>query len=135
MTFTHKKPAHKLKTYSAEEIDLLLRGDRREIDKLILLALNGIAEVVIPHAEREEEIINRIEQLGGLDAISKRSLWIEEQIAKAKMQNAFWAKMRDKAGELTVAAFLACLFAVLVYYWNGHMPTSAQITTMGLTAK
>lgn len=135
MTSLQKNPSHKLKTYSAEEIDLLLKGDRREIDKLILLALNGIAEVVIPYAEREEEIINRIEQLGGLDAISRRLMWIEEQIERAKMQNAFWSKMRDKAGELTVAAFFACLVAVAVYYWNGHMPTSAQISALELKVK
>lgn len=52
-----------------------------------------------------------------------------ESLLKAAEERAeFWKRMRIKAGEMTVWAFLACISAVLIYYWNGHMPSSAHIS-------
>ena len=46
---------------SEEEVELYLRGDRREIDRLILLSINRIAATLIPHAERENRITEQLD--------------------------------------------------------------------------
>lgn len=53
------------------------------------------------------------------------------QIRRAEEQAEFWRKMRIKIGEMTVWAMLVCLAAIVAYYWNGHMPSSAHINIPG----
>ena len=66
-----------LKSYSEEEIDAFLDGDRRVIDRLLLHGLNNLAVVLIAHAEREEEIFAG---MGSAETIKKRSDWIDSEI-------------------------------------------------------
>lgn len=100
---------------SDEEIDLYLRGDRREIDRLILLSLNRLAATLIPHAERETRITEQIEAIGGMDGIAERARFVDALIERQKARN----QMLWKVAQSSVAWALPVLlgfFAMAV--WN-----------------
>lgn len=52
----------------------------------------------------------------------------EAMIAQAEERAELFKRLRIKAGEMTVWAFFGVIGTLLIYYWNGHMPTSAHIT-------
>ena len=51
----------------------------------------------------------------------------EAQIKSAERRAEFWARMAAKAGEMTVYGFIACLTALVAYFWNGHMPSASNL--------
>ncbi len=69
---------------SEEEVELYLRGDRREIDRLILLSINRIAATLIPHAERENRITEQLDAIGGMDGIAERARFVDALIERQK---------------------------------------------------
>lgn len=76
---------------SEEEIELYLRGDRREIDRLILLSINRIAATLIPHAERENKIAEQLSAIGGMDGIAERARFVDAMIERQKARTqAMW---------------------------------------------
>lgn len=76
---------------SEEEIELYLRGDRREIDRLILLSINRIAATLIPHAERENKIAEQLAAIGGMDGIAERARFVDTMIERQKARTqAMW---------------------------------------------
>ena len=52
----------------------------------------------------------------------------EARIKEAEERAELYRRLRIKAGEMTVWAFLICVASVAIYYWNGHMPQSAHIS-------
>ena len=100
---------------SDEEIDLYLRGDRREIDRLILLSINRISATLIPHAERENRIADQLEAIGGMDRIAERARFVDTLIEKQKARNeALW-----KVAQSGVAWALPLMIGFLaVAVWN-----------------
>ena len=100
---------------SDEEIDLYLRGDRREIDRLILLSINRISATLIPHAERENRIADQLEAIGGMDGIAERARFVDTLIEKQKARNeALW-----KVAQSGVAWALPLMIGFLaVAVWN-----------------
>ena len=95
------------KTYTPEEIELLLKGSDREIDRLILHSLNSITQVLIPH-------VAILSEMGTAETIRLRSDWIDAQITKQEKRS----KMMDRVIEsaLIWALPLACL---LLFVWFG----------------
>lgn len=100
---------------SEQEIELYLRGDRREIDRLILLSINRIAATLIPHAERENRISEQLEAIGGMDGITERAKFVDELIERQKARNqALW-----KVAQSSVAWALPVLIGfVAMAIWN-----------------
>ena len=67
-----------------EEIELYMRGERREVDRLILLSLNRLAATLIPHAERETRFTEQLEAIGGMDGIAERARFVDALIERQK---------------------------------------------------
>lgn len=76
------------------------------------------------HLERETQMCRAAFPNGDPDGHRRAH---EARIREVESKAVFWEKMRVKAGELTVWAFLFCLVAVIAFYWNGHMPADARI--------
>lgn len=56
----------------------------------------------------------------------------EAEAIEAQDRAAIWLAMRKKAAEMSVYGFIVLILAILVYYWNGHMPSSAHINLPGV---
>lgn len=84
----------RLRNYTDEEIDILLNGDRREVDKLLLHGISAIGAVLVPHIEKEEAIFDA---LGDVPTIHTRSRWIEAQITKQQRYNGLMQKIIDSS--------------------------------------
>ena len=82
-----------LKIYSDEEIDIFLAGDHREVDRLILHSLNGLAATLIPHARNEEIFLRQVKELGGIETIRERAAWVDVQIERQKIRNRMMEKV------------------------------------------
>ena len=100
---------------SDEEIELYLRGDRREIDRLILLSINRIAATLIPHAERENKIAEHLAAIGGMEGIAERARFVDAMIERQKARTqALW-----KVAQSGVAWALPILIGfVAMAVWN-----------------
>ena len=94
---------------SEEEIEMYLKGDRREVDRLVLFSLNRLAAALIPHAEQEERMLNEFTKLGGIDAIHARCEFIDELIARSKDRR----KMMEKVSQSTLTWALIAFFGFL----------------------
>lgn len=79
-------PAHAPKVFSDEEIEMFLAGDRRQIDRHVLYCLNRIATVLIAHTDREDRFWDHIEELGGLEAIHNRAVYVNSLIEKRQFK-------------------------------------------------
>lgn len=95
-----------LRIYTHEEIELFLRGDRREIDKLILQQINGLAAALTAHIGHENKFINKIDELGGLAAATKRAEWVDAQIERQKAHNRMMEKVSTSTTAWAVIAFI-----------------------------
>ena len=102
-----------LKSYSEEEIDAFLNGDRRVIDRLLLHGLNNLAVVLIAHAAREEEIF---QGMGSAETIKKRSDWINSQIEKTRVRNDMMGKVATSTTAWALVAFLGYIALAIWEY-------------------
>ena len=103
MTSTKDYPPHVL---SNEEIDMYLKGDRRDVDRLLLYGLNRLTAVIVPHAMREETIINKIEELGGLRGMEDRAVYVNSMIKKNADKSAMMEKVTQSVILWVLIAFL-----------------------------
>lgn len=104
------------RVFTPEEIDLFLDGDRRAIDRHILLSLNKIASVLIPHVETEDAFYEKLEEIGGYESIRKRADFIDSLIQR----NEKFSKMAEKIAQ-SVAIWAVILFIgfVAAQAWGG----------------
>ena len=134
-----RRKSYRPKILSDEEIEMYLKGDRKDIDRLILYSLNRLVDVqeqqmqkLDKHQAKEEMWTTAIDQLGGIDGVRDRAKVVNAIIEKANME----AALAQEAKKVFVGtgikwALRAVIFAatvLFVYYWNGHMPDSAHIT-------
>lgn len=74
---------------SDEEIDLMLDGDRRQVDKIMLKSINRLTAVIVPHAQREDERDRQfdsvMDQIGGSQAIIDRAKVVDALIRDAEI--------------------------------------------------
>lgn len=108
---------HTLRVYTTEEVDLLLNGDRREVDRLLIHGINNVAAVLIPHIQAEERVF---EALGDVETVRLRSAWTEAQIKKQEKRNAMMQKVSESA---MAWAFIAFLGFLAVVTWEGVVDT------------
>lgn len=107
------KDLPRLKSYSEDEIDAFLVGDRRVIDRLLLHGLNNLAVVLIAHAEREEEIFAG---MGSAETIKKRSDWIDSQITRTKSRSEMMDKVATSTATWAVIVFVGYLIHAMWEY-------------------
>lgn len=100
---------------SDEEIELYMQGERREVDRLILLSLNRLAAALIPHTGREDAIYAQLEAIGGMEGIAARARFVDALIERQKARNqAMW-----KIAQSGVTWALPLLIGfVAVALWN-----------------
>ena len=89
-----------------DEIDLYLKGDREEIDRLLLLSLNRITGVLLPLFNGHMVCLARLETLGGMDDVSKRAAYVDSLIERQKKRNAAWDKIAQSTTLWALLAFL-----------------------------
>lgn len=86
---------------SEEEVEMYLKGDRREVDRLILYSLNRLAACLIPHAEKEDkrdvEYDRVLHGLGGLDMMLKRASYVDALIAQAEAKTRMMEKVTQSS--------------------------------------
>lgn len=84
---------------SEEEIEFYLKGDRRDIDKLLLKSINRLTSIIVPHAvkedKREEAWAMAIERLGGLGKIEERAVYVDALLEKQKARTAAFRKISE----------------------------------------
>ena len=85
----------------------------------------GSAEALGQRLDALRDHLNSAFPDGGLEG---HRMAHEAMIAQAEERAELFRRLRIKAGEMTVWAFFGVLGALLVYYWNGLMPTSAHIS-------
>ena len=100
---------------SDEEIEMYLKGDRRDIDRLILYSLNRLAAVLVPHAEKEEEWLEKLNELGGFAKIRERAEVVDSLIEKNNARAMMMNKVSQSTLTWAVIAFAGFLLATL---WN-----------------
>lgn len=102
---------------SEEEIRLYLKGDRREIDRIILLSLNRLAANLIPHTRREEERILEqervIKSLGGEAAMAKRAKYVDSLIVQAEAKTRMMEKVAQSSALWILLPFLGFVASAL----------------------
>lgn len=95
---------------SDDEIEMYLKGDRREVDRLILFSLNRLAACIVPHAHREEmreqDQKMLLERLGGVDVMLKRAKFVDASIAAVESRTKMMSKVADSSVTWAFIAFL-----------------------------
>lgn len=95
-----------LKVYSPEEVDMLVHGEARDIDRILLHGVNNIAAVLIAHADHEEKIL---EVLGPVVEIKARVAWVDAQVRRQERRNAMMQKVAESSLAYALIAFLGFL--------------------------
>lgn len=105
-------PPHVL---SDEEIEMYLRGDRREIDRLMLLSINRLTACILPHTVREDERDAEqallMQRLGGVSAMEDRARFVDALIQKQSLKNQMMEKVSQSTLTWALIAFLGFLVA------------------------
>lgn len=92
-------PVNDLKTFTEGEIDMLLSGDRREVDKLLLHSINTLSAALIPS-------LGVISELGDPKGIRARISWIDSEIDRQHERTRMMHKVTESLVIWTAIAFL-----------------------------
>jgi hypothetical protein len=114
---------------SGECLDKLMLSIRILHDKMdgfndVRAAQNILRQEFAAHLSAEAALIAKAFPDGDPDGHRRAH---EAQIRESEERAEFWSRMRIKAGEMTVYAFLVCVVAVLGFYWSGHVPSIAAL--------
>jgi hypothetical protein len=100
------------KIYSDSEIELMLPGGGREIDRFLLRSLNNLAGSINEHIKHEEQFLDA---LGTPESVRVRVQWIETQIEKQRVKN----RMMERVSESSVSWALIAVLGFLAWaVWN-----------------
>lgn len=94
---------------SDEEIELYLKGDRREVDRLMLFSLNRLAAALLPHITDENDFKAKLQLLGGLEGITARAAYVDSLIKKNTARAAAFEKLSQGTALWVLLAFLGFL--------------------------
>ena len=100
---------------SEEEIDLYLKGDGREIDRLILYSINRVSAALIDHMQLENVRDAHLQQIGGFDSVIVRIKFIDSLIEKNNKHIRMMEKVESSG---LIWAFLAFLGLIAVATWE-----------------
>ena len=98
---------------SDEEVEMYLKGDRREVDRLILYSLNRLAACIVPHAAKEDkrdaEYDRVLKDLGGLDMLLKRAAYVDTLIERRTAKTLMMTKVSQSSVTWALIAFFGFL--------------------------
>ena len=110
-----------LKTFTDDEVTMLLSGDRREVDKLLLHGINNLSAALIP-------LLDTISELGTTEKLRKRMDWIDVQIENQRVKNDMMRKVSESALIWAAIGFLG--FLLLSGYNYGIEVIRAKLTLL-----
>ena len=113
-----ERESPELHIYTNDEIEILLSGDRRSIDRLMMLGINNLAIAMLPHMRWEEKILS---SLGTPDEISARVAWINSQITQQHVRNDMMRKITESSMVWAFIAFLGFLAFSVWEYVSSHI--------------
>jgi hypothetical protein len=77
---------------------------------------------LVEHVEEEMHMYNAaLEGFPNKDPISNKH-YHEQLINESEVRTKFWADMRTELGKYTLKGLIVVMTALVVYYWNGHIP-------------
>lgn len=102
-----------------DEIEFYLKGDRRDIDKLLLKSINKLTSLIVPHAlseERRDAAWNSaIERLGGIAQIEARAHYVDALLEKQRARTAAFRKIAESTAFWALVLVLGFIFSAI---WN-----------------
>jgi len=109
----HENPPELVGVLSDEEIDLYLKGDRRDVDRLLLSNSNRLTALVLTHMRSEDERNSREdtlwESLGGAEGVKTRAAFVNTLIERQKDRNDMMKKVSQSTVVWALLAFAAFL--------------------------
>jgi hypothetical protein len=100
---------------SEAEIDLYLKGDRREVDRLLLYSINRVSAALMDHMQLEDARESRMERIGGFDSVVVRAKFVDAMI----LRNEKHVRMMEKVeGSSYLWALIVFLGFVGVAIWE-----------------
>lgn len=103
---------------SEEEIELILAGERRAIDRHLLVSLNRLAdahykcvESINTHQEREEKIVSDLDRIGGFASIEERAEFVDSLIKRNNDRAAMMRKVSESSLTWALLAFFGFIAA------------------------
>jgi len=101
---------HTLKvTYTDEEIEIILDGDRRKVDRFMLNCMNEIKRTLIDHTEKENIVLAAVETVGGIKGIKDRAEYVDALIKKANARTDMMNKVSQSTVTWALIAFIGFL--------------------------
>ena len=102
-----------------EEIEFYLKGDRRDIDKLLLRSINKLTSLIVPHALKEDQRdavwAEAIDRLGGLHRIEERAVYVDALLEKQRARTAALRKIAESTAFWALVLVLGFIFSAI---WN-----------------
>ena len=102
-----------------EEIEFYLKGDRRDIDRLLLKSINKLTSLIVPHALKEDQRdavwAEAIDRLGGLPRIEERAVYVDALLEKQKARTAAFRKIAESTAFWALVLVLGFVFSAI---WN-----------------
>ena len=102
-------------TYTDEEIDILLDGDRRKVDKFMLHCMNEIKSALMDHTQREDLVLDAVKEVGGIDGVKARAAYVDTLIKKEQSRIAMMEKITQSG---TVWALIAAFTFIAAALWE-----------------
>ena len=113
---------------SDEEIEMYLKGDAKDVDRLILYSLNRLAAMHVPCSEKVSAMMVHFDKLGGMEAVDRRAAFVDALIAKQNERTA----MMHKVSSSTIAWALIAFLGFLAHsVWN-EMVTSVKTASTAI---
>ena len=118
-----------------EEIDTMLDGDRRKVDRVQLTLTNDLAKAFVEfryedfpqHAKDEDVILNAIGR--DPEKVRERREFVETLIERQRSRNAMMRKVSEGAAIWAVILFLGFLFVVFrdgIVHWLQDASATSQ---------
>ena len=102
-------------TYTDEEIDILLDGDRRKVDKFMLHCMNEIKAALMEHTQREDLVLDAVKEVGGIEGVKSRAAYVDTLIKKEQSRIAMMEKITQSG---IVWALIAAFSLVAAALWD-----------------
>lgn len=106
----------KPRVLSDEEIEIIIGGERRAIDKHILFSLNRLADAhertlneFKNHQEKEDQMVEDVKRIGGMEAIAKRAEYVDSIIKRNNDRSAMMRKVSESSLNWALLAFFGFL--------------------------
>jgi hypothetical protein len=125
--------SHHPKVLTEAEIDAMLHGDRRGIDKMLLTQINGLSAAFIgfryrdfpAHAEHEEKLHRSmaevLAELGTKEEVRARIAFIDAAAKAANDRAKLYNDLRSDLAKHTLKGLLIVLAGLIAYWWHGQV--------------